>query len=64
MDAQDNKKLALQKAISAHEQAAAALNDVSSILDDVRYRDMVARIDQNIAQLHSESETSEPEDRT
>jgi hypothetical protein len=57
MEPQDNKQLALQKAISSHEQAAAGLTDLTSILGEERYAAMTARIEQNIAELRTEAES-------
>jgi hypothetical protein len=62
MEPQDNKQLALQKALSSHEQAAAGLTDLTSILDEERYDAMTARIDQNIAELRAEAERHEDRD--
>jgi hypothetical protein len=53
MEPQDNKKLALQKAVSAHEQAAAALADLG---DDTTYAGMIARVQANLAELRGESQ--------
>jgi len=55
MEPQDNKKIALQKAISAHEQAEAALADLA---DDARYSGMIARVQANVAELRGESQTT------
>jgi hypothetical protein len=52
MEPQDNKKIALQKAISAHEQAEAALAD---LVDDARYAGLIARVHANLAELRGES---------
>jgi hypothetical protein len=63
MEPHDNKQLALQKAISAHEQAGAALTDLlGELLPEERYVAMIARIDQNIADLREEAEISRPGD--
>jgi hypothetical protein len=56
MEPQDNKQLALQKAINSHELAAAGLTDLTSVLGEERYDAMTARIDQNIAELRAEAE--------
>ena len=48
MEPQDNKKLALGKAVNAHEQAEAALNDLTKDTPDPRYETMIARIHQNL----------------
>jgi len=55
MEPQDNKKLALQKAVSAHEQAEAALADLA---DDARYAGLIARVRANLAELRAESQTT------
>jgi hypothetical protein len=52
MEPQDNKKIALQKAVSAHEQAAASLAD---LVDDARYSGLIARVQANLAELRGES---------
>ena len=52
MEPQENKKISLQKAISAHEQAAAALSD---LIDDARYAGLIARVQANLAELRGES---------
>jgi hypothetical protein len=62
MEPNDNKQLALQKAISSHEQAAASLADLMSGLSAERYTAMLDRIKQNIADLHAEVAGSEPGD--
>ncbi|HEV7588856.1 MAG TPA: hypothetical protein VGO40_12140 [Longimicrobium sp.] len=51
MEPQDNKKLALQKAVSAHEQAAASLAD---LVDDERYAGLIARVQANLDELRGE----------
>jgi anti-sigma-K factor RskA len=60
MEPQDNKKIALQKALSAHEQAQAALADLA---DDARYATMIARIQANLADLRGESHTTSNADQ-
>lgn len=62
MEPQDNKQLALQKAISSHEQAAAGLSDLMSVLAGEKYEAMLSRIKQNIAELHAEATSSKPGD--
>ena len=62
MEPQENKKLALQKSINAHEQAAAALTDMISERDPGRYAAMLARIEENLAALQREASSTEPED--
>ena len=63
MEPQDNKKLALGKAITAHEQAEAALNDLMKDASDPRYEAMLQRIRQNVEELRAESATSSPGER-
>jgi hypothetical protein len=63
MEPQDNKKLALGKAVTAHEQAEAALNDLMKDGADPRYEAMLQRIHQNIEELRAESATSSPAER-
>lgn len=62
MEPQDNKQLALQKAISSHEQAAAGLSDLMGVLSEEKYQTMLARIQQNIAELHTDVDSSKPGD--
>jgi hypothetical protein len=52
MEPQDNQKLALQKAIHAHEQAVAALTDLEDHLSAAVRATMLARISENIKELH------------
>jgi hypothetical protein len=63
MEPQDNKKIALGKAVNAHELAEAALNDLMKEGTDPRYEAMVARIRQNVEELRAESATSDPAER-
>lgn len=63
MEPQDNKQLALQKAISSHEQAAAGLRDLQGGLAEREYGEMLARIERNIADLQREMAASKPEDQ-
>lgn len=62
MEPQDNKQLALQKAISAHEQAAASLADLTTGQPAERYATMVARIQQNLADLKADAARTDPGD--
>lgn len=62
MEPHDNKQLALQKAISSHEQAAAGLADLMSGLSEEKYTAMLDRIKQNIADLQAEAAGSLPGD--
>jgi prefoldin subunit 5 len=63
MEPQDNKKLALGKAVSAHEQAEAALSDLTKDVPDPRYEQMIARIQQNLQELRADAATSPPGER-
>jgi hypothetical protein len=60
MEPQDNKKLALQKAISSHEQAEAAISDLLKDGDDPTYAALLERIRANIADLRADAQTTEP----
>ena len=60
MEPQDNKKLALGKAVSAHEQAEAALNDLMNDAPDPIYTAMMERIQRNIEELRAQAATSSP----
>jgi hypothetical protein len=62
MEPQDNKQLALQKAISSHEQAVAGLADLMHGLADEKYAIMLSRLQQNIADLQAEAADSKPGD--
>jgi hypothetical protein len=62
MEPHDNKQLALQKAISAHDQAGSALTDLMGELTEERYAAMIARIDRNIAELKEQAANSRPGD--
>ena len=63
MEPQDNKKIALGKAVNAHELAEAALNDLARDGADPRYVPMLERIRRNIEELRVESATSDPAER-
>jgi hypothetical protein len=60
MEPQDNKRIALQKAISAHEQAGAALSDLTTALSEAKYAVLAERIAQNLADLQAEASTTTP----
>lgn len=62
MEPQENKQLALHKALSSHEQAQAALADLMDGEADPRYTAMLERIARNIAELQSAVATTTPED--
>jgi cob(I)alamin adenosyltransferase len=61
MEPQDNKRVALQKAISAHEQAAAALTDLMTECSDRKYDAQLERIQQNITELQGDAATTTSE---
>jgi hypothetical protein len=63
MEPQDNKLLALRKAISAHEQAEAALGDLMKDGPDPRYNGMLERLRQNVEELRGESDVASPAER-
>lgn len=62
MEPQDNKQLALQKAISSHEQAAAAIADLLKDGDDPAYAALLKRIEANIADLRAHAQVTRPEE--
>ena len=63
MEPQENKQLALRKAITAHEQAEAALTDLMSDGADSPYAQMLQAIQRNLAALRGQSETTQPTDK-
>ena len=63
MEPQDNKQLALRKAISVHEEAEAALRDLIKDHTDARYSDMLERIRRNVIDLNAEAASGDPADR-
>ena len=63
MEPQENKQLALRKAINAHEQAEAALGDLMKEGPDPRYEQMVERIRQNLDGLRTTAEGTGPAER-
>jgi hypothetical protein len=60
MEPQDNKKIALQKAISTHEQAEAALADLMQDENDPRYAEMLNRVRATLAELRTVSGETSP----
>jgi hypothetical protein len=62
LETNDNKQLALLKAISSHEQAAAALTDLLDGLPRDTYAAMLRRIEQNITDLKQGMADSKPAD--
>lgn len=62
MEPHDNKPLALLKAISAHEPAAAALADLMDGLAGETYAALLGRIEQNLVDLQRVVASSKPGD--
>ena len=60
MEPQDNKKLALGKAVNAHELAEAALNDLLKDGADPMFTAMIERVQQNVQELRAAAATSSP----
>lgn len=63
MEPHESKQLALQKAISAHEQASASLVDLMSGATEGPYAPQLERVRRNLADLEAEAARSDPEDR-
>jgi translation initiation factor 2B subunit (eIF-2B alpha/beta/delta family) len=64
MEPQDNKQLAIRKAISAHEQAEAALMDLSKDAESASDSELIARIRANIETLKAQSQNTDPAQHT
>ena len=62
MEPQDNKQLALRKAISAHEEAEASLADLVQDAADTTYSKLVARVRENLRELRAEAGSGDPTD--
>ena len=62
MEPQDNKKIALRKAINAHEEVEALLSDLMQGSSDSVYTEMLDRITQNLLALRAEEARSDPAD--
>lgn len=60
MEPQDNKQLALRKAIAAHEQAEAAVADLMKETSDAPYPEMLRAIARNLEMLRAQAETTAP----
>jgi hypothetical protein len=63
MEPQDNKVLALRKAIAAHEQAEAAVADLLKDTSDAPYPEMLEALQRNLSLLRTQAETSSPAER-
>jgi|GEM_PF-1667251 len=63
MEPQENKQLALQKAISSHEQAEAAIADLLKDGNDATYSALLQRIQANIADLRAHAAGTTPEEK-
>ena len=63
MEPQDNKQLALQKAISAHEQAAAALADLMPEDAAGKYGGLLAQVQGIITELKADAAGTDPGDQ-
>lgn len=63
MEPQENKQIALQKAVSAHEQAIAALTDLMAGQSDERYSAMLARVEQNLKDLQATAARTDPAEK-
>ena len=62
MEAKDNLKLAVRKAISAHEEAANKIGDLTKDPSDTTYSALLERIKQNLSELHALAQDADPED--
>ena len=63
MEPQENKQLALRKAINAHHEAEASLADLMQDPSSRQYAEMLERVRSNLRALHEEAERSDPADR-
>ena len=63
MEPQENKQLALRKAIAAYEQAEAAVTDLLNDAPDAMYAEMLQDIQRNMAMLRAQVETTPPAER-
>jgi len=62
MEPQENKQLALRKAISAHTEAEASLADLAPDGSDSAYTAMIERIRTNLAELQAQAAAGDPAD--
>lgn len=63
MEPHDNKKIDLQKAVSAHEQVEAALADLVNVSSDPKFARMLERIQANLEELRMDAATTAPDGR-
>jgi hypothetical protein len=65
MEPQENKQLALRKAITAYEQAGAALADLMAgeADSDPRYSEMLQNVERTLEALRGQAETTRPTDK-
>jgi len=59
----ENKKIDLQKAVSAHEQAEAALADLINVSPEPRFERMLERLQANLQELRMDAATTAPDGR-
>jgi hypothetical protein len=62
MEPQENKQLALQKAISSHEQAEAAIADLLTDGEEATHTALLERIRANLAELRAAAQNTSPSD--
>ena len=63
MEPHENKKIDLQKAVSAHEQAEAALADLINVSPEPRFERMLERLQANLQELRMDAATTAPDGR-
>lgn len=61
MEPQENLKISLQKAVSAHEQAEAALADLLNISSDRKYEAMLESVRAILNDLRANAATTPPD---
>lgn len=63
MEPHENKKIDLQKAVNAHEQAEAALADLINLSPEPRFERMLERLRANLEELRIDAATTAPDGR-
>lgn len=58
MEPHENRKIDLQKAVSAHEQAEAALADLINLSPEPRFERMLERLRANLEELRVDAATT------